>query len=124
MQAATKKLPVRAILFGILAGVVGTAVGLGVGIALGSVLAAALHVSPMEGEAGYFAVAIALIVALIATPSTILLTLYWRGIRGIWLFVGLIAVCLHDRRRYDCRIRSLVRGSAARSEFERADPPS
>jgi hypothetical protein len=94
MQAGTKKLPVNAILFGILAGVVGAAVGLGVGIALGSVLAAALHVSPMEGGAGYFAVAIALIVALIVTPSSILLTLYWRGVRTIWLFIGLITVCL------------------------------
>jgi len=93
LQAATKKLPVGAILFGILAGIVGGAAGLVLGIFLGSALAAALHVSPMEGEAGYFAVAIALIVGLIVTPSSILLTLYWRGIRGIWLFVGLIAVC-------------------------------
>jgi ABC-type antimicrobial peptide transport system permease subunit len=49
LQAATKKLSVSAILFGILAGAVGVAVGLGFGIALGSVLAAAFHVSPMEG---------------------------------------------------------------------------
>ncbi len=48
----------------------------------------------MEGEAGYFAVAIALIVALIVTPSSVLLTLYWRGVRRIWLFVGLITVSL------------------------------
>ena len=89
-----KKLPVRAILFGILAGVVGVAAGLGLGLALGSVLASAFHVSSMEGEAGYFAVAIALIVALIVTPTSILLTLYWRGVRTIWLFIGLIAVCL------------------------------
>jgi ABC-type antimicrobial peptide transport system permease subunit len=77
LQAATKKLSVNAILFGILAGVVGVAVGLGVGIALGSVLAAAFHVSPMEGGAGYFAVAISLMVALVVTPASILLTLYW-----------------------------------------------
>jgi len=89
-----KKLPVSAILFGILAGVVGVAAGLGLGLALGSVLASAFHVSSMEGEAGYFAVAIALIVALIVTPTSILLTLYWRGVRTIWLFIGLIAVCL------------------------------
>jgi len=36
----------------------------------------------MEREAGYFAVAIALIVALIVAPSSILLTLYWRGFEG------------------------------------------
>jgi len=89
-----KKLPVSAILFGILAGVVGVAAGLGLGAVLGSVLASAFHVSTMEGEAGYFVVAIALLVALIVTPSSILLTLYWRGVRTIWLFIGLIAVCL------------------------------
>ena len=93
LQAATKKLSVSAILFGILAGFTGVGGGLILGLALGSALAAALHVSPMEGGAGYFAVSIALIVTLIVTPSTISLTLYWRGIRGIWLFVGLIAVC-------------------------------
>jgi hypothetical protein len=93
LQAATKKLPVSAILFGILGGSIGIGVGLILGFALGSALAAALHVSSMEGESGYFAVAIALIVGLIVTPSSIILTLYWRGIRGIWLFVGLITVC-------------------------------
>src|SRR5437667_11518563 len=88
-----KRLPISAILFGILAGIVGAAVGLGLGFVLGSVLAAAFHVSTMEGEAGYFVVAIALLVALIVTPSSILLTLYWLGVRSFWLFFGLIAVC-------------------------------
>jgi hypothetical protein len=94
LQPAPKKLSLRAILFGILAGIIGLGGGLVLGIALGSGLAAALHVSPMEGGAGYFAVAIALIVALIVAPALIVLTLYWRGIRGLWLFVGLITVCL------------------------------
>src|SRR5437867_11194420 len=94
ISGESKKLPISAILFGILAGVVGGAAGLGLVLALGSVLASAFHVSAMEGEAGYFAVAIALIVALIVTPSSILLTLYWRGVRTIWLFVGFITVCL------------------------------
>ena len=93
LQATTKKLSVSVILFGIIAGIIGLGGGLILGIALGSVLAAAFHVSPMEGGAGYFAVAIALIVALVVTPTAILLTLYWRGIRGIWLLAGLIAVC-------------------------------
>jgi hypothetical protein len=44
----------------------------------------------MEGAAGYFAVSIALIVAVITTPAAILLTLYWRGVRRMWLLVGLI----------------------------------
>src|SRR5437867_8438384 len=94
ISGESKKLPVSAILFGILAGVVGVAAGLGLGAVLGSVLASAFHVSTMEGEAGYFAVAIALIVALVVTPSSILLTLYWRGVRRIWLFIGLITVSL------------------------------
>jgi hypothetical protein len=94
LQAATKKLSVSAILFGILAGIIGIGAGLFLGFALGSALAAALHVSAFEGGAGYFAISIALIVTVIVTPSSILLALYWRGIRGPWLFVGLITVCL------------------------------
>ena len=92
MQAATKKLSFSAILFGILGGIIGLVAGLFLGFALGSALAAAFHVSTFEGEAGYFAAAIALIVTVIVTPSTILLTLYWRGVRRMWLFVGLVVV--------------------------------
>jgi hypothetical protein len=33
-------------------------------------------------------------VTLIVTPVSILLTLYWRGVRSIWLFIGLVIVCL------------------------------
>jgi hypothetical protein len=94
LQAATKKLSVSAILFGILAGIIGIGAGLFLGFALGSALAAALHVSPMEGGAGYFAISIALVVTIIVAPSSILLALYWRGIRGLWLLAGLITVCL------------------------------
>jgi len=94
VQPAAKKLSVSAILFGILAGIIGIAAGLFLGFALGAALAAAFHVSTFEGGAGYFAAAIALLVAAIVTPSSILLALYWRGIRGAFLFVGLVAVCL------------------------------
>jgi hypothetical protein len=94
VQPATKKLSISAILFGILAGIIGIAAGLFLGFALGSGLAAAFHVSSFEGGAGYFAAAIALLVTCIVAPGVILLALYWRGIRGIWLFLGLIAVCL------------------------------
>ena len=93
MQSVTQKLSVSAILFGIVAGVLGGAVGVMLGLLLGSLLASAFHVSSMEGESGYFTVAIALIVAVIVTPLSILLALYWRGIRRIWLLIGLIAVC-------------------------------
>ena len=94
MQPATRRLSISAILFGILAGVVGLAGGLFLGFLLGGALAAAFHVSTFEGEAGYFAAAIALLVAAIVTPGSILLALYWRGIRGAFLFLGLVAVCL------------------------------
>ncbi|HYY34904.1 MAG TPA: hypothetical protein VE867_00885 [Candidatus Binatia bacterium] len=94
MQPATKKLSVSAILFGILAGIMGIAAGLFLGFALGAALAAAFHVSSFEGGAGYFAAAIAFLVTCIVAPGLILLTLYWRGTRGIYLFVGLIAVCI------------------------------
>jgi hypothetical protein len=94
VQAPAKKISVSAILFGILGGIIGIAAGLFLGFALGAALAAAFHVSSFEGGAGYFAVAIALLVTCIVAPGLILLTLYWRGTRGIWLFLGLIAVCL------------------------------
>ena len=93
MQRATKKLSVSAILFGIIAGIIGIGGGLFLGFVLGAALAAAFHVSTFEGEAGYFAVAIALLVTCVLAPGLILLTLYWRGTRGLWLFVGLISVC-------------------------------
>jgi hypothetical protein len=94
LRATTKKLSFSAILFGILAGIIGMGAGLILGFALGAALAAALHVSTFEGEAGYFAVAIALIVTVITTPSAILLALYWRGVRRMWLFLGLVVVCV------------------------------
>ena len=94
VQPATTKLSVSAVLFGILGGIVGIGAGLFLGFALGAALAAVFHVSTFEGEAGYFAVAIALIVTCTVAPGVILLTLYWRGIRGLRLFAGLIAVCL------------------------------
>jgi hypothetical protein len=94
VQPATTKLSVSAVLFGILGGIVGIGTGLFLGFASGAALAAVFHVSTFEGEAGYFAVAIALIVTCTVAPGVILLTLYWRGIRGLRLFAGLIAVCL------------------------------
>jgi hypothetical protein len=93
MQCATKKLSVSAILLGIVGGIIGIAAGLFLGFALGAALAAALHVPSREGEAAYFTVAIALIVTCIVTPGSILFTLYWRGVRSIWLFIGLVMVC-------------------------------
>ena len=94
VKAAINNLSVSAILFGILGGIIGIAAGLFLGFALGSALAAAFHVSTFEGGAGYFAVAIALLVTFIVTPLSILLVLYWRGVRSVWLLIGLVIVCV------------------------------
>src|SRR5438034_5365378 len=94
VKAAINNLSVSAILFGILGGIIGIGGGLFLGFALGAALAAAFHVSTFEGEAGYFAVAIAVLVTLIVTPVSIVLTLYWRGVRRMWLFIGLAVVCV------------------------------
>jgi hypothetical protein len=94
MQAAPKKLSVSAILLGIIGGILGLAAGLFLGFALGAILARVMHISSFEGEAGYFAIVIALLVTIVVAPVAIVLTLYWRGIRGIWLFIGLVIVCV------------------------------
>jgi hypothetical protein len=79
VTAAINKLSVSAILFEISGGIIGVGAGLFLGFALGAALAAAFHVSTFEGEAGYFAVAIALIVTFIVTPVSI----SWR-FTGSW----------------------------------------
>jgi hypothetical protein len=94
MEAAPKKLSVSAILLGIVGGIIGLAAGLFLGFALGATLASVFHVSSFEGGAGYFAVVIAILVTIVVTPVLMLVTLYWRGIRGIWLFIGLVIVCV------------------------------
>lgn len=94
MKAAINNLSVSAILLAILGGIIGIGAGLFLGFALGAALAAAFYVSTFEGEAGYFAVIIAILVTLIVAPVSILLTLHWRGVRSIWLFIGLVIACL------------------------------
>jgi MFS family permease len=89
MESA-RKLPISAVLFGILAAAVGGVVGAFAGGAIGSLLASAMHVPSREGEAGYFVVFIALIGMVVATPATVILTLYWRGVRSVWLLFGTI----------------------------------
>jgi hypothetical protein len=94
MQTGTKKLSVIAILFGIVGGIIGLTAGLFLGFALGTALASVFHVSSFEGGAGYFAISIAILVTLVVAPVLIVVTLFWRGIRGIWLFIGLVIVCV------------------------------
>jgi hypothetical protein len=94
MQSATNRLSVSAVLLGIIGGIIGLVVGVFLGFAIGAALASVFHISSFEGGAGYFAVAIAIIVTILVTPVAILVTLYWRRIRRIWLFIGLVIVCL------------------------------
>ena len=94
MQAAPKKLSVSAILLGIVGGIIGLAAGLFLGFGLGAALASVFHVSSFEGGAGYFAISSAILVTILLLPVAIVVTLYWRGIRGIWLFIGLVIVCV------------------------------
>lgn len=68
--------------------------GLFLGFALGAALASVFHVSSFEGGAGYFAISIAILVTIVVAPVLIVVTLFWRGIRGIWLFIGLVIVCV------------------------------
>ena len=94
MQTGTNKLSVSSILFGIVGGIIGLAAGLFLGFALGAALASVFHVSSFEGGAGYFAISIAILVTIVVAPVLIVVTLFWRGIRGIWLFIGLVIVCV------------------------------
>ena len=88
---AQRKLPVSAIFLGILAAVIGGLIGAFGAGAIGALLANAMHVSSREGESGYFVVFIALIGIVLVTPTAIVLTLYWRRVRGVWLLLGTIA---------------------------------
>ena len=123
MKAAINKLSATAILFGILGGIIGIAAGLFLGFALGAALAAALHVPAREGEAAYFTVAIALILTCIVTPVSILVTLYWRDVRSIWLFIGLVMVCVsiaateHLVWEFGMQLNPIVSTSMGRHRF-------
>jgi hypothetical protein len=94
IQARASTLTFGAILLGIVGGIVGIIIGLLLGLLLGSILASSLNVSTREGEAGYFMVAVGLIVTAVVAPLTIIFTLYWRGVRKVWLLLGLIIVCV------------------------------
>jgi energy-coupling factor transporter transmembrane protein EcfT len=90
MQTSTSKLPVSAILLAMFATVIGGILGALFGGLIGSLLASAMHVPAREGESGYFIIFVGLIAIGIVTPASVLLTLYWRGVRKWWLLLGLI----------------------------------
>jgi hypothetical protein len=94
MGTAIRKLSVSAVRLGIIGGIIGLAVGLFLGFALGAALVRVFHISSFEGGAGYFAILIAIIVTIVITPVAIVLTLFRRRIRGIWLLIGLVIVCV------------------------------
>jgi hypothetical protein len=78
----------------ILAAVVGS-LGFGVLGFIGGIIASRsagpLHISPMEGARGYFAVAIGMIVGLLGFVGAVWLVLRGRGIRGVKVALGAIA---------------------------------
>jgi hypothetical protein len=86
----TRKLPLSAVLLAMIAAVIGGIFGALAGGLIGSVLASAMHVPGREGESGYFVLFIGLIAIAIASPAAVVLTLYWRGVRQIWLLLGSI----------------------------------
>jgi hypothetical protein len=83
-----KKLPLRTILLGMVAAVVGGIAGGVLGGLIGSLLAGAMHVSSREGESGYFVISIALIGIVLCAPAVVVLMLYRRGLRRLWLLIG------------------------------------
>jgi hypothetical protein len=94
MQAVIKKFPLAQFFWEYWVESLVSRDGLFLGFALGAALASVFHVSSFEGGAGYFAISIAILVTIVVAPVVITVTLYWRGTRGIWLFVGLIIVCV------------------------------
>ena len=114
MKATINKLSVSSILLGILGGIIGLGAGLFLGFALGAALAAAFHVSTFEGEAGYFAALIAILVTLYRHAkldcSHALLARCEEHLVVHRVGHGL---CLDGSHRC-IRIRNLVRGSTAR----------
>jgi MFS family permease len=90
VEGTAKKLPVSAILLAMLAAVIGGVIGALAGLLVGSLLASAMHVPAREGESGYFIIFIGLIGIILATPTAVLLTLVWRGLRRLWLLIGFV----------------------------------
>jgi hypothetical protein len=88
---AVKKLPLRAVLFGMVAAIVGGVAGGVLGGLIGSLLASAMHVPSREGESGYFVISIALIGIVLCAPTAVILMLHRRGLRSWWLFIGTLA---------------------------------
>jgi hypothetical protein len=90
VQIVAKKLPAGAILMAMVAAGIGGVIGTLIGLLIGSLLASSMHIPAREGESGYFIIFTGLIGLVIASPTAVLLTLYWRGLRRLWLLAGFI----------------------------------
>ena len=86
-----KKLKFSTILLAAVAGLVGFGVFLFIGALIASFAAEPLHVSPMEGGRGVFAMLIGMLVGVIGFVGTVWLVLRRRGVRGVRVAVGGIA---------------------------------
>ena len=82
-------------LIAILTGLLGAGIGAVAGFLLGSVLASSLGISSFEGAAGYFAVAIGILVGFIGLVTGIVLALRYKGgTRGFLATAGRTSIVL------------------------------
>ena len=86
-----KKLKFSTIIIAAIAGLVGFGVFLFIGALIASFAAEPLHVSPMEGGRGVFAMLIGMLVGVIGFVGAVWLVLRRRGVRGVRVAVGGIA---------------------------------
>ncbi len=89
-EATRPKLTFGAVAAGALGGLIGGAAAGVAGMFAGGALAAALHVSAMEGGAGYFALSIAILVGAAGCLAGTMAALWWRRVRGAWLLLGTV----------------------------------
>jgi hypothetical protein len=78
----TNRLTVTTIAIAALAGLIGFALFLFIGGTIASLLAGPLHISPMEGARGYFAITIGMLAGVMGFVGTVWFILRRRGVRG------------------------------------------
>src|SRR5947207_14730982 len=93
MVEPAKKLKFSTIIIAAIAGLVGFGVFLFIGALIASFAAGPLHVSPMAGGRGVFAMLIGMLVGVIGFAAAIWLVLRRRGVPGARVAVGGIAAC-------------------------------
>jgi hypothetical protein len=88
MAEEVKRLTFATILLAAIGGLAGFALLLFIGGVLASIAAGPLHISPMEGASGYFAVAIGLTAGVLGFIGAVWFVLRRRGIRGGGIVLG------------------------------------